>query len=92
MIMAQGETDACIQQQTCCAAEINQLSACPEGNLLAAADDDGHVTTIQPINQGLHVRNSMAGTTIYAAASCSGNTNPIKVSTPTTHRQPLPPA
>ena len=50
--VAQGDTGACVRRQLCTSAEINQLAACPEGNLLAAADDDGHVTIVTPSDQG----------------------------------------
>lgn len=50
-MLLQGNTESCVQQQTCTTAEINQLAACPESNLLAAADDDGCVTIIDPSSQ-----------------------------------------
>lgn len=44
--MRKGDATCCLRQQTCTTAEINHLAAAPEGNLLAAADDDGYVTAI----------------------------------------------
>ena len=43
---AQGDANCCLHQQACTNAEINALAAAPEGKLIAAADDDGHVTII----------------------------------------------
>jgi hypothetical protein len=47
----QGDANCCVWQHSCTAAEINQLAAAPEGNLLAAADDDGCVTIIDPSHE-----------------------------------------
>ena len=53
-ILLKGNTENCVRQQTCTSAEINQLAACPERNLLAAADDDGCVTIIDPSSHTYH--------------------------------------
>ena len=50
----QGDANCCVRQHSCTAAEINQLAAAHEGNLLAAADDDGCVTIIDPSNEQFH--------------------------------------
>ncbi|KAL0024585.1 hypothetical protein WJX77_000559 [Trebouxia sp. C0004] len=52
--LRKGDANCCVRQQSCTAAEINQLAAAPEGNLLAAADDDGCVTIIDPSNEQFH--------------------------------------
>lgn len=51
VLLMQGDTESCVASHTCTTAEINQLAACPEGNLIAAADDDGYVTIIDPTSQ-----------------------------------------
>ncbi|KAL3150548.1 hypothetical protein ABBQ32_000362 [Trebouxia sp. C0010 RCD-2024] len=49
--LRKGDTESCVASHTCTTAEINQVAACPEGNLIAAADDDGYVTIIDPNSQ-----------------------------------------
>lgn len=49
--LVQGNKECCIACHTCTTAEINHLAASPEGNLLAAADDDGYVSIIDPSSQ-----------------------------------------
>ncbi|DBA93092.1 hypothetical protein WJX79_009275 [Trebouxia sp. C0005] len=52
--LRKGDANCCVRQHSCTAAEINQLAAAPEGNLLAAADDDGCVTIIDSGNEQFH--------------------------------------
>ena len=75
-------SNALLQQQTCTSAEINCIAASPDGNALAAVDDDGCVAIISASDQhppvklnGMH--DNICSSVVYRRHKpCQGNQLP----------------
>ncbi|KAL0034586.1 hypothetical protein WJX79_009275 [Trebouxia sp. C0005] len=89
--LRKGDANCCVRQHSCTAAEINQLAAAPEGNLLAAADDDGCVTIIDSVISGgldcklIHWDTTTRGVVSTRQAGAESTTEPKVTNPPMIH-------